>query len=721
MLGKVFENLEVIDRKAKGTYYTPREIVHYMCQESLINYLDTQLNTGEVSLAGEHPTNLKLFGAPATQQYALKTTGYTTKIPHEEIEEFIRHGELAVENDLRVASKGETETYSYIIPSNIRLNAAKIDQALAGIRVCDPAVGSGAFLVGMMTEIVRARSTLNIRLGASGRSNYDFKRHAIQQCLYGVDIDPGAVEIAKLRLWLSLVVDEENIKQIKPLPNLDYKIVCGNSLLKCEQNILYWPLYNEIEKLRAAFFDETNRNTKDEIKQQINKKLAEIEKEDRGFNFTVDFSEVFPKDSAANRGFDIVIANPPYVRQEKISGQKPELKKYFQCFDGTADIYVYFYERGRQILKKNGILTFISSNKYFRAGYGEKLRRYLANTCEISRIIDFGDAPVFEAIAYPSIIILKNASPDDNTVSIYTWQPGPPLAQFADIVQSGSASLLQRELTSDGWRLESPVVLRLLEKLWKAGKPLGEYVNGRFYRGIVTGLNEAFVVDRPTRDRLIVEHKSSAEVLKPLLRGRDIKRWYTEYQDLWLIFTRRGINIDKYPAIKKYLSQYKKQLEPGIEGGRKPGSYEWYEIQDNIAYWEEFEKPKIAYPNICKRNEFAWEDEGYYINQKAFIIPEASKYLLGILNSSVVTWLFDKLLAKLQNGYYEPSSIFIKDFPIPVVAKSEPIETLVNKILALKKDNPDFDVSALEQQIDQLVYELYGLMPEEIVVVESIH
>jgi hypothetical protein len=259
--------------------------------------------------------------------------------------------------------------------------------------------------------------------------------------------------------------------------------------------------------------------------------------------------------------------------------------------------------------------------------------------------------------------------------------------------------------------------------LRKTGKPLGEYINGRFYRGILTGLNEAFVVNRETHDRLIEEHKSSEEVLKPFLRGRDVKRWRVEYQDLWLIFTRRGINIKKYPAIEKYLLQYKKHLMPGAVNGRKPGSYKWYEIQDNIAYWQEFEKPKIIYPNICKRNEFSWDENAYYANQKAFIIPNASKELLGTLNSNITFWLFDKMLAKLQNDFYEPSAIYIRDFPI-ITDKS--IEPVVDKILSLTQ-SPDYaqnqsaqaKVKEYENQIDQMVYDLYGLTEEEIKIVEN--
>ncbi|MCK4648834.1 Eco57I restriction-modification methylase domain-containing protein, partial [bacterium] len=370
MLGKVFENLlEVKDRKSKGTYYTPREIVHYMCQESLINYLDTSINTGEVPLAKTTPPQGKFFGEPDPRQEAMKATGYRVVVPKEDIEAFIRSGDLATEHDSRVENHGkETERYSYKLPGSIRQDAVLIDEKLANIRVCDPAVGSGAFPVGLMTEIVRARNTLTTYLpNKAGRTSYNFKRHAIQNSLYGVDIDPGAVEIAKLRLWLSLVVDEEDIKQIQPLPNLDYKIVCGNSLLRCEQDILYWPLFDELEKLKMTYFSETRKSKKDEYSRKINATLEEIEKDSKGFNFTVNFSEVFPKEDTDKRGFDIVIANPPYVRQEHIKEQKPEFKKYFECYYGTADIYVYFYERAMQILKKNGILTFISSNKYLRA------------------------------------------------------------------------------------------------------------------------------------------------------------------------------------------------------------------------------------------------------------------------------------------------------------------------------------------------------------------
>ncbi len=736
MLGKVFENLlEVKDRKSKGTYYTPREIVHYMCQESLINYLDTVVNTGEMPLVKEKPTNLKLFGAPAFQQQALKTPGNTKRVPWEDIEAFVRMGELAVEHDARVESTGrETKDYSYKLPESIRWNAKLIDDKLACIRVCDPAIGSGAFLVGMMTEIVHARNTLTTYMpDKEGRTPYHFKRDAIQNCLYGVDIDPGAIEIARLRLWRSLVVDEEDIKQIQPLPNLDYKIVCGNSLLGIQARLLNHDLTEKVRKLKAEHIKETASQKKQEYRQQIDELLRQLAQNDSNFYFQVYFSEVFDEKG----GFDVVIANPPYVRHEKIKDLKSELKKSFECYDGTADIYIYFYERGIQLLNKNGALTFISSNKYFRSGYGERLRRYLANNCQICRIIDFGDAPVFEAIAYPSIIVLKNTPPQENEVKVFNWQPGPPLAEFASIVHTGSSVIAQKELTSDGWRLEPLAVLRLLEKLSKAGKSLGEYVNGRFYRGILTGLNEAFIVDSETRYRLISEHPSSAELLKPFLRGRDIKRWHIDYTEHYLIKIESSENkkhswsgkIDKeaeeifsktYPSIYNWLKQFRQKLLSRDDQGQ----YFWE--SRSCKYWKEFELPKIAWGNLAKQPQFAFVEAGYYVNAPANIIVSNSKYLLGILNSKITHYLVLQNAAQRQGGFVEFKPMYISPLAIPEEPQNECISGVIDQILAITRDE-DYTTNAIKQakvkeyerQIDLMVYQLYALTSEEIVVVEG--
>ena len=279
-------------------------------------------------------------------------------------------------------------------------------------------------------------------------------------------------------------------------------------------------------------------------------------------------------------------------------------------------------------------------------------------------------------------------------------------------------------LRGSGGLSETPEVLRLLEKIKKAGKPLGEYVDGKFYRGILTGLNEAFVVDRADRDKLMAEDPSSADILKPFLRGKDVKRWQVNFAEQYLIKIESSINrkhswSDKkeneaeeifaktYPAIYNHFKKFRKRLIKGDDQGK----YFW-ELW-SCKYWGEFEQAKIVYPNICKRNEFAWDEKGYYTNQKAFIIPKASKYLLGVLNSNVIMWLFNKLLAKLQNGYYEPSAIYIKEFPIPFSNNSDYIESRVNQILYAKNNNTNILTFKAEFQIDAHVAHLYNLTEEE--------
>jgi len=409
MLGKVFENLlKVKDRKSKGTYYTPREIVHYMCQQSLINYLYTEVNSKQKSRTKEEKIQMKLMGKPDPVQQSLIIEKDSNIISKEDIEKLIKYGDTTIENDNHVVTKGEeTKTYSFKLPENIRKNAEIIDEALKNIRVCDPAIGSGAFPVGMMNEIIRARNVLTPPLlsrrdflnqlpkqshssavilngSEESRTMYNFKRHAIQNCLYGVDIEPGAVEIAKLRLWLSLIVDEEDINKIKPLPNLDYKIVCGNSLLGVERNLENWKLFVKLEEIKPLFFNETNTNKKQDYKLQIDELISKITNGHKEFDFEVYFSEVFHE----KNGFDVVIANPPYVEHKKLKEFSPIFKSKFKTYSGTTDLYVYFYEITINILKLEGILAFISSNKFIRTSYGAKLRELLANN-RIHQIIDF--------------------------------------------------------------------------------------------------------------------------------------------------------------------------------------------------------------------------------------------------------------------------------------------------------------------------------------------
>ena len=253
----------------------------------------------------------------------------------------------------------------------------------------------------------------------------------------------------------------------------------------------------------------------------------------------------------------------------------------------------------------------------------------------------------------------------------------------------------------------------LLERIRAAGMPLGQYVEGRFYYGIKTGFNDAFVIDGPTKDRLIAEHASSAAIIKPFLRGRDIKRWRVEPQDLWLIFTRRGIDIDAYPAVKAHLEQYREKLEPkpadwddakrGKWEGRKAGSYKWFEIQDNIAYWQEFEQPKIVYPDIYEHQSFAWDRSGAYGANTCYFIPTGQRWLTGFLNTSLVEWLYGQLSNRIRGGYLRAFSDYMQQVPIPNRASA--IERgLIDCIVGVQVGRPD---NRLEQLLNGFVYELF--------------
>ncbi len=715
------------------------------------------------------------------------------------------------------------------------------------LKVCDPAVGSGHFLVSALNEIIAIKSELRVLLDRNGKSLRDYrvevrndklivyddegktfdyrpksaekqrvqealfheKQTIIESCLFGVDINPNSVTICRLRLWIELLKNayyKEN-GNLETLPNIDINIKCGNSLIsrfglnsdvsqalkKQKFSIEQYrnavqtyrnaesraqkrdmerliakikdgfssvllagdPKKIKLRQLRAELFNIENQlllleETKAEVRlrektvnklnNEVDKLTVEIEDIESGkiYNNALEWRFEFPEvlnDQGDFIGFDSIIGNPPYIRQEEIKELKPTLQQNYQCYTGVADLFVYFYELGLSLLKAKGHLTYISSNKYFRAGYGEKLRQFLGDLTTIHNLIDFGDYPVFEeAIAYPSIITLSKARSENNQVQALSWNETKKrdIAQFAAVLEQDGLTISQDDLKPDGWRLEASENLDLLAKLRSAGKPLEEYVNGKLYYGIKTGFNEAFVIDRATRNKLIKEHSSSAKVIKPFLRGRDVKRWCVDFADQYLIKIESSENKKhpwtnkseqeaeqifnkKYPAIYKYFEQFRTQLIARSDQGRF-----FWELR-SCKYWQEFQQPKIIYPNICRRNEFAWDELGYYTNQKAFIIPCNDKVLLAVLNSSVVMFLFENLLSKLQGDFYEPSSVFMKDFPIPTATGSQrtAIEKLVQRCLDAKKGDSKADTSELEKECDRLVYKLYELTEEEIKIIEG--
>ncbi len=455
MLGKVFENLlEVKDRKSKGTYYTPREIVHYMCQESLINFLDEAINSGKEYIVQPKTVQKKLIGEDDPEQLGMAEK--KTIIPREDIESFIKYGVSTIEHDKRIESKGyETRDYSYKMPSSIRLNARLFDDALRSIKVCDPAIGSGAFPVAMMHEIVKARETLTTYINENKeRTPYNFKRHAIQNCLYGVDIDPGAVEIAKLRLWLSLIVDEEDIRHIKPLPNLDFKIVCGNSLLGVNA-LFHHNQIKTLEKLKEQYFEETNQRKKTNLKQEIDNLIKEITNKDERFDFNVYFSEVFHK----MEGFDVVIANPPYMGERKnkevfLPIQKGNLKEFYL---GRMDYFYFFIHLALNIGKMKSTIAFITTNYYLTALGAKKLREDLRNRATILKLINFNELKIFEsASGQHSIITIMTKSSNREKLADTC---------ITNVIGLGTTSVLNEILS---WKHKTSDYFRIPQKdLWE--------------------------------------------------------------------------------------------------------------------------------------------------------------------------------------------------------------------------------------------------------------
>lgn len=731
MLGKVFENLlEVQDRKSKGAFYTPREIVHFMCQESLIHYLDTAINMAAVPVGEDPPVQDVLFGDPPPRQQALTNWQRRERVPREQIARLVRLSSLALQQD--AAKQAGLQKGDWVLDEGVRQrkNAQALDDALAAIKLCDPAIGSGAFPVGMLHEIVQARRALAIyRIDdpAQRPAPYDLKRHAIQQSIYGVDVDASAVEIAKLRLWLSLVVDEESYDAIQPLPNLGYKIVCGNSLQRVEQTLFNNDAFARLEERKQEYFAATLPGRKAAVQTEIERLIDQISAGSDQFDFHVYFSEVFQH----RGGFDVVIGNPPYVRQELIRDQKPTLKQNFpNVYAGTADLYVYFYAQGMKILRERGVLAFISSNKFMRAAYGKRLRGLLGGKVQLHTVIDFGDAPVFDATAYPVIVVASKEPPANSQVDALAWETSAPIADFVSIFHSEQFPVAQTTLTSDGWQLVAPAVQNLMAKLAQVGTPLGEFIGGRFYRGILTGYNTAFIVNRRTHDRLIQEDASSAKLLKPFLRGRNVNRWLIDFDDHYLIKIESSANIqhpwsgrsqveaehifaNTYPAVYRHFQQYRQKLIDRHDQGR----YYW-ELRA-CSYWQEFEQPKIAYPDIADRPEFSFDEKMHYLANTLYLIPTSRKWLLGILNSNLIWWFYSNISSTVRGGYLRFIAQYVSQIPIATGPQQAAIERLVQQVLSRKKADPAADVTGLEREIDGLVYGLYGLTAAEVRLIEE--
>ena len=681
MLGKVFEEL-VTGRHDSGSYYTPRPVVSFMCREALKGYLE----------------------------------GQDSGVSPEAVAKFV----------------DERDT-SGITLDGARRAAAALDE----VTVVDPACGSGAYLLGMMQELVDLQTAL-YNVGVDPRGLYELKLHIIQRNLYGVDIDEFAVNIAMLRMWLSLAIDYEGDSP-PPLPNLDFKVVRGDSLLGPDPSAgveVQGALGRDAEQVRrlgqrkAEYMRASTGPDKERLRNDI-RDLEERVKTALGIvgvpggvvDWRLQFAEVFTD----GRGFDIAVANPPYIQLQKDGGKLGRLYKDagFATFVRSGDVYQLFYERGCQLLQRDrGLLAYITSNSWMKAEYGKPLRRYFSDRHTPLRLLELGKDVFASAIVDSNVLILRKGggSVSFPAVDMDTSPTGdfpPQESLWGEVRLDGEAP----------WSILSPVEQGVMGKMRAAGTPLAEW-DVRINRGVLTGYNDAFIINDATRRALIAEHPKSAEIIKPVLRGRDIQRYQAEWAGLWLIttFPSIGIAIDDYPAVKKHLSSFDKdRLEqtgatlPNGRRSRKKTQNAWFETQDAIAYYEEFTKEKLFWMDMSPRGKFAYSDVEVYCNNKGFIMNGASlKYLCAILNSSTITWLMKNTARTTGMGLIQWEKFAVQRLPIPKVstAKQRPFINLVDEILEAKAADPEADTSRQETEIDELVYELYGLTEEESTTIE---
>ena len=753
MLGKVFENLlDVSDRKSKGAFYTPREIVRYMTNESIMNYLLTNLEGKEIS--------------------------------KDDLDYLFNFGEFTKEYDQQIFEKDYIKDKKPLtrdifgMPRNIITNSILIDDLLAKVKIADPACGSGAFPLGILNEIVRARNILTFyinmievlkekdeqnywrRIDRKQRTRklYNLKLYTIQNCLHGVDIEPSAIDITKLRLWLSILVDSDN-DNVKPLPNLDFNFMIGNSLIdefegmklfdesllkideftedssleqkklikqhKLIQDTLFktteerkQDILKDIFNKQAEYFNEKNAIRKKDLKQEIEslentlievtlkasgneKKLEEIKKGRKErrkayFLWKLEFAKVFKE----NGGFDIVIGNPPYVRQEKIE-IKSELKANYETFNNIADLYIVFYELGFNLLKENGILSYITSNKWFKAKYGKELREYLLKNTNILKIIDYNGVKIFETATVDSCVCIIKKEKLEKEIEIILGKSKP-------------IKVNQNQLSKEGFVFYSSEIYGLKKKIEEKGLPLKKW-KIKINRGILTGLNEAFIIKEETKNMLVKEDKNNIEIIKPVIRGRDVLKYKDNFNNLYLINSHNGykgeerIDIEKdYPTIKSYFDSF----EPKLSARGDKGTTQ-YNLR-NCAYLDEFEKEKIIWQEMTLEGKFTIDKNKYFLNNTTYYITgENLYYLIAVLNSKIATFYMRLISSSLGSGAIRWIKQFIEQIPIKVVSEEEQekYKEIVNRIIELKKI--DKDTQELENQIDEMVYDLYELTEEE--------
>ncbi len=561
-------------------------------------------------------------------------------------------------------------------------------ETIKNIKILDPACGSGAFLITAFEFLLKQTNEIDKKLlDLTGEQDLfsDTTRYILENNIFGVDLNRESVEITKLSLWL------KSANKNKTLTTLENNIKCGNSLIK-------------------------------------DKEIAK----DFVFDWEKEFPEVFK-----NGGFDIVIGNPPYVRQETIKEIKPYLEQNYKVYTGVADLYCYFYELGYNLLKDNGYLGFITSNKWFRAKYGEKLREFLLSNTEFYNIVDYNGTKVFEGATVDSNILIFKKNRVKN--SIFSLQ-------IADTIP---IEYEQEKLSKESFIFINQNEDSIKEKIERIGKPLKEW-DININRGITTGLNDAFIIDKETKDKLLEEDYKNSEIIKPLLRGKDIEKYNINYADFYLINSHNGkagkgaIDIENYPQIKKWLERFEPKLSKRADKGKTPFNLR------NCAYLKEFEKEKIVWQRVTKENTFALaEKDTFILDSMAFLsnIEKEKKYLLGILNSKLIYFYLNQYTHKYGNNGFLLSNQYVEKLPIKPYNNEIELENKVDlilennkklssykELLGRAKKNKKYDeiidleklvektqdeIKKLDYEINQMVYKIYELTVDEIKIIEN--
>ena len=719
LLGKVFENLlgaynpetKETARNQSGSFYTPREIVNYMVDESLKAYLikDRALSEDDVKL---------LF------------------------------------SDNFVYDDSKETTYNIV---SVRLRK---------IKILDPACGSGAFPMGLLNRMVDILQKIE-----HDSSLYDLKLNIIENCIFGSDIQNIATQISKLRFFISLICDCEKDATkpnfgIPTLPNLETKFVTANSLIALKKKKAKEQLdlfadnsdspinikKKELHEVRKCHFRAKTAREKINLRKQderLRNELLELIKQDEMFapEDAKQMAEWNPYDQngkadffdpewmfGEENGFDIVIGNPPYIQLQNNGGELAKLYENcsFKTFARTGDIYCLFYERGWQLLKKDGHLCYITSNKWMRAGYGEKTREFFANKTNPMLLIDFAGVKIFESATVDTNILLfaKSNNLHKTVCAVTNKQNKDSVKNLSDFVQQQNS--ICDFNSSDSWVILSPIEQSIKRKIEAVGTPLKDW-DIQINYGIKTGFNDAFIISTEKRNEILAnckdadERKRTEELIRPILRGRDIKRYGYDWANLWLIYipwhfpyqfdeSIQGASekaerafMEQYPAVYSHMLQYKEPLskrnkaETGIR-------YEWYAMQRwGAKYWEDFNKPKIMYPNMTKYIPFYFDEKGFYQNDKSFMITGANvAYLTAFLNSSLFKFCFLDNFPELQGGTRELRKIFFDK--IPVLKVSDKIN---NSFIPILKDIQNEYTKQKAQRIDSMLFDLYNLTKEE--------